>query len=146
MKPFLFAPIILFVVAGSSAARPKNDFSAQATAIIKAWETAYNDQKDAAKAASIYSDDALLSTSGGSIEGRANIQGVLQRGIDSGEKITDLKVTRARSSGSIGFAAGTYTAYVNGKPHPGHFMVAFEKVSGKWLISAQTAVPLPENQ
>lgn len=143
MKKFLITSLMLLVIVGSTTASPNMDFSAQATAINKAWEAAYNDQKDAIKAASFYADDALLSSSGGSTEGRANIQQVFQRGIDSGEKITDLKVTRAKSSGSVGFAAGTYTAYVNGKPHPGHFVAAFEKVSGKWLISAQTAVPLP---
>lgn len=154
MKGLLVTSLMLFFVAGTAQQHGKTtaiqtkknvgeDFRAQAVAILKVWDTDYNDEKDAARTASLYRSDALLSSSGGSTEGRANIQQVLQRGIESGEKITNLSITRAKSSRGIAFAAGTYTAIEGGKAHPGHFVTVFEKVAGKWLISVQLAVPLP---
>ena len=153
MRP-LFLALMLLITLGSVAQQPqpgaashnvnRSQFAVQAEKVLNTWDTAYNQDKDAAKAASLYAEDALLSSSGGSTQGRANIQQALQHGVDSGEQITKLTITQADSSGKLGFAAGTYVAVISGQQRPGHFVVVFKNFGGKWLITAQLAVPLPQ--
>jgi ketosteroid isomerase-like protein len=155
MRP-LFLALMLLITLGSVAQQPqpgvatayhnvnRSQFAVQAEKVLKTWDTAYNQDKDAAKAASLYAEDALLSSSGGSTQGRANIERALQHGVESGEQITKLTITQADSSGKLGFAAGTYVAVIAGHESPGHFVVIFKNFGGKWLITAQLAVPLPQ--
>ncbi len=101
---------------------------------------AYN-AKDAAKVASLYSEDAAaLPTNDLRVDGRANIQKLWQGGIDFG--FTDLTLTtqEVQEAGDWAFAVGVYTAKYPDKnakliDDVGKFVEIWKKGSdGKWYL------------
>jgi uncharacterized protein (TIGR02246 family) len=72
--------------------------------------------KDAAKAASLYAEDAMLIPPGEEqVRGRANIEAYWRAAIESGGvRDASVETVDARSSGSLGYEIGTYQLTANG--------------------------------
>jgi uncharacterized protein (TIGR02246 family) len=106
----------------------------------KEWVTAAN-AKDAAKVASLYTDDAILMPSNSPMaKGHAAIQAVFKGLMDQGARDIVLTPVGGSASGDMAYESGTYTFMMNG---PGgaaasdkgkYILVARRGADGKWWI------------
>lgn len=116
--------------------------SASAFAKLNAKFVAAANAKDAAKMASVYTDNAVLMPPNGAIvRGRDNIKGFWQGMLDQGARDVSVTSLGSSSSGAVGYEAGTYAFTMQpagGQPtrDKGKYLVGFKRRSdGKWLIA-----------
>lgn len=141
-KVLLVAVPLLLVVPLSAQLRIESTLTKHAHDLAAAFN-----EKDSAKVASFYTDDAtLMPPNEPAVKGRQNIQAWFKGGIDQG--LTDLKLTPTESSirGDQAFEAGTYSIVVKagagqgatGKGSAvdsGKYVVVLKRVGGEWKIA-----------
>ena len=99
--------------------------------------------KDAAKAASLYAEDAVVIPPGEAmVRGRANIEAYWKGAIEAGVRDATVQTIDAQSSGSMGYEIGTYTLISkgpNGEPvkESGRYIELLKRGSdGRWYSTA----------
>ena len=97
--------------------------------------------QDAAKVATFYTEDAVLSPPNEpAVRGRAAIQAWMKKMFDQGAVTLSLTPVEAASSGNIAFLAESYTFTLKPKTGPaatdkGKSVVVFKQIGGKWLVA-----------
>jgi uncharacterized protein (TIGR02246 family) len=107
--------------------------------IAENWKDAYNGG-DAAKVASLYTDDGYYLSAHVLAHGRAAIEAYWRRGIAAGGHIDFIKPLTVFASGALGYTAGTYQATNAGVTVDGRVLLVFKRVNGRWLIAAHETV------
>jgi len=107
--------------------------------ISEEWKDAYN-SGNAARVASLYTEDGHYLSAHIRAHGREAIRSYFQRGIDAGGHIDAIRVQEARSDGKLAYAIGTYEATNAGQRVDGRILVVLEKRGGDWLIAAHEVV------
>jgi ketosteroid isomerase-like protein len=92
---------------------------------------------NAAKAISFYADDAVMMLDQGSLlEGKQAIQGLLEAMINAKLLPVTKTIIEARTSGDLGFVAGTLTFRMGGGPSIAAKGISFwKRVNGQWKIA-----------
>jgi uncharacterized protein (TIGR02246 family) len=110
------------------------------------WKDGYNN-KDAARVASLYSEDAYYLTqhfASGVVHPRAKIRAYIQRGVDAGYHVDSIDILSLECSGGFAYTITRYRANNGGEKAMGVNLVVLRKAAGKWLIVAhEAAVPDP---
>jgi ketosteroid isomerase-like protein len=95
--------------------------------------------KDAARAASLYAQDAvLLPPNEVIVRGRANIQAYWQGGLDAGVTDVSVKTLDAGSDGSLGYEVGEYGLSLKGpdgklvREHGKYIEILRRTPEGRW--------------
>ncbi len=105
------------------------------------WRDAYN-AKDAARVASLYTEDGYYVSAHISAHGREAIRGYFQRGIDAGGHIEAVQILETHSDGRLAYTVGTYDANNAGQKVSGRILLVLVKRGDHWLIAAhQVVVP-----
>ena len=126
------AAIALATALGGAAAA--GEASADLEALAKAWDEAFN-SGDAAKVASMYTEDARVITGSGDVKvGRDEIEALFQSFIDSGFGEHDIGVATAEINGDMGYLTGTWSGVGgDGKDYGGHLANVYERQDdGSW--------------
>jgi uncharacterized protein (TIGR02246 family) len=114
--------------------------------IAEKWKNGYND-RDAAKVASLYAEDAYYLTQHfvtGIVHGRADIRAYIQRGVDTGYHIDSVEIISTGCYGSLAYTVGRYESTNAGQKAFGVNIVVLKKTGDRWLIVAhESAVPDP---
>ena len=114
--------------------------------ISQEWKDGYN-QGDAARVASLYTDDAYYLTQHfvpGIVHGRAAIQAYVQNGVDAHYQIDSIEVIEKHCSGDFAYAITRYESTNGGVKAFGVNLVLVKKIAGNWKIVAhESAVPDP---
>lgn len=109
--------------------KPANEFAAA----VKA--------KDAAKVASLYTEDAvLMPPNEPMVKGRQTIQAFMQRQFDGGIQEVTFSHLESATSGATGYAAGTYVLSFkskDGQPGTdnGKYLEIWKRIGGEWKIA-----------
>jgi uncharacterized protein (TIGR02246 family) len=110
------------------------------------WKDAYNN-KDAARVASLYTDDAYYLTQhfvDGIVHPRANIQAYVQRGVDAGYLVDSIEILVLTCVGDLSYTITRYRSTNGPDKAMGVNLVVLRKLEGKWRIVAhEAAVPDP---
>jgi uncharacterized protein (TIGR02246 family) len=119
---------------------PKARVEPAISKLAKEYSDAFN-AKDAARAAALYMEDAVLNPANQpAVRGRANIEAMLKKEIEMG--LTGIVLTPIESSisGSLAYETGTYS--ISLKPSTGasltdkgKYLVVLKQVGGKWLVA-----------
>lgn len=107
--------------------------------VREAWIAAYN-AKDAAKVASLYSENAVYATMVGVAKGRQQIQAALQKEMDSGTQLLSVSPDGGGASGAMAWEEGSYEGKVNNATQTGRFLVVLKKSGGEWRLESHNAV------
>jgi uncharacterized protein (TIGR02246 family) len=110
------------------------------TKLAKEFADTFN-TKDAAKLATLYTDDAVVSPPNEpAVRGRSSIEAFFKKMFTQG--VTDLVLMPAESaiSGTQAYEAGSYTLSVKPASGPtindkGKYVVVLKQVGGKWLLA-----------
>jgi len=148
MKPVAFLLMGVLLVAVAACAPPKAQNSAELEAVDRAWAEAFN-AADAAKLASLYTDDArLLPPNGPLVQGKAAIEKTFHDMLGSGGVKGTLHGLETMAAGDIGYSTGTYemTDAQGSVLERGKYIGVFRKVGNEWKYSNDTwnsDTPLP---
>jgi uncharacterized protein (TIGR02246 family) len=107
--------------------------------VAEEWKAAYN-AGDAARVASLYTDDGYYVSAHVVAQGRSAIQAYFQRGIDAGGHIDRIQILTSGASGDLAYTVGTYEATNAGQKVRGRNVVVLRKVGEKWLMAAHETV------
>lgn len=114
--------------------------------IPERWKAGYN-AGQASQVSALYSDDAYYLTQHyvtGVIQGRADIQAYVQRGIDAKYRIDSIEVLGTECSGDFAYSITRYRSTNAGRNDMGVNLVILRKIKNQWLIVAhEAAVPDP---
>ena len=116
MRPTLLITTLLILTSNASTAQTTESASMSELGQMNRDFAAALNAKDAAKAASLYTEDAVLIPPGESVvEGRAAIEEYWRGAIESGG-VRDVQVEtmHAQSSGDIGYEIGSFSLTVTG--------------------------------
>jgi len=103
------------------------------------WIRFYN-TGDAAKVASLYTDDGYYLSAHIQAHGRQAIEAYWERGIKAGGHIDYIKPLTLYYTGNLAYCAGTYQATNAGVTVDGRILIVLRKVNGKWLMAAHETV------
>jgi uncharacterized protein (TIGR02246 family) len=159
MRWWIVPALLLWAIVATSQTKPA-DSGVPASAAMKCssadesalrripaqWKDGYNN-KDAARVASLYSEDAYYLTqhfATGIVHPRTNIQAYMQRGVDVGYHVDAIDVLSLECSGDFAYTITRYRATNGGEKAMGVNLVVLHKTAGQWLIVAhEAAVPDP---
>ncbi len=109
--------------------------------------------KDAARLAQMYTEDAVLSAPASTDSGRAAIEASFKKSFDVGTftKINSITVDKSYRVGDLNYALGAWTADMKGPegkdvPVSGHWLSVSQYRDGRYLMSVHNvnmAMPLP---
>jgi uncharacterized protein (TIGR02246 family) len=94
--------------------------------------------KDAAKIATLYTEDAVIFYEGSITRGRSAIQKDYEQVLTGSP---DISIVEAQTENNIGYAFGTFSFPAEGpdkKPRSGHYVEIWKRVGGQWLIAYDT--------
>jgi uncharacterized protein (TIGR02246 family) len=108
----------------------------QALNLAPEWAAAFN-AKDAAKIASLYSEDAVLMPPNlPTVNGRANIEAHWKKEIQQGATNVQLKPIASALSGSQAFEVGISTMTLpGGQTDRGKYLAVLKRVGNEWKIA-----------
>ncbi len=93
-------------------------------------------QKQADKLADLYTEDAVLITTGTeTIQGRKNIHDYLQQGFAQGAGNLNIQSEGMQSSGDLAYDWGKFTDSTTSN---GHYLVVLKRAGGKWRLAAES--------
>ena len=141
MKPLLVVAfcVVPFLAAQRPAIQREHPDKQAIRHIADVWKDAYNG-RDAAKVASLYTEDGYYLSAHVLAQGRAAIEAYWRRGILAGGSIDFIKPLTVFVSGDLGYTAGIYRATNAGVTVDGRILLVFKKIKGNWLIAAHETV------
>ncbi len=114
--------------------------------IIADWKEGYN-SGDARRVANLYAEDATYLTQhfeSGIVQGRANIQAYVQRGVDAHYRVDSIDVLHVGCESGLLYAITRYESTNAGQKAFGVNLVVARKSTAGWKIVAhEAAVPEP---
>ncbi len=119
--------------------RPMSADEAAIRQIPEDWIRFYN-AGDAAKVASLYTDDGYYLSAHILAHGRPAIQAYWERGIKAGGHIDFIKPLTLYYAGDLAYCAGTYQATNSGATVDGRILIVLRRVNSKWRMAAHETV------
>jgi len=116
-----------------------NSDEADIREISEDWIKFYN-AGDAAKVASLYTEDGYYLSAHILAHGRQAIQAYWEQGIKAGGHIDFIKPLTVYYTGDLAYCAGTYQATNAGVTVDGRILIVLRKINGKWFMAAHETV------
>lgn len=142
MRRLAMSILLGWMLAGTVAdAQPELNLSKVSQDWAHNWQA-----KDLDATLALYCDDAVFMDADGSrIAGKANLKKFFATVLAQYTTRPTLQSVRSEASGAIGYDWGDYDEVITSQAHPdsvikssGAYVVILRRVSGRWLIAAQT--------